>query len=64
MILRFPARRISAVVVCRARDDPGCWLVIAPGGHGWLHGDRASARDDAVWLASNLGGVPVRELAA
>jgi hypothetical protein len=30
--------------------------------HGWLHGDRRSALEDAHWLAWNLG-LPIREVA-
>jgi hypothetical protein len=59
-ILRFPLRRVGAILVCRERNDDG-WLVLH-GSHGWLHGDRRSALRDAHWLSWNLGlpiqGVP------
>jgi hypothetical protein len=59
MILRFPPRRIAAVLICRERDGGG-WLAIA-GSHGWLFGSALEARNEARWLARNLG-LPVREL--
>jgi hypothetical protein len=57
-IIRFPLRRIAAVLICKERDGVG-WLVCARD-HGWIHGDRRSALADAHWLAWNLG-LPVRE---
>jgi hypothetical protein len=51
-LIRFPPRRVRAVIICRERD--GGWLVIA-GAHGWLFGDRAEAFAEALWLADNLG---------
>jgi hypothetical protein len=55
-IIRFPPRRSAAVWILRAE---GVWLVVARD-HGWLHGDRASAVEDARWLSENLG---IREMA-
>jgi hypothetical protein len=60
-ILRFPLRRVGAILVCRERNDDG-WLVLH-GSHGWLHGDRRAALMDAHWLGWNLG-LPIRELIA
>jgi hypothetical protein len=59
VLIRFPPRRICAVVVCRDRDADG-WLTIA-GAHGWLFGSLADARSEARWLARNLG-LPIREV--
>jgi hypothetical protein len=58
-IIRFPGRRIAAVLICRERDGGG-WLVLARD-HGWIHGDRRSALEDAHWLGWNLP-LPVSEL--
>jgi hypothetical protein len=55
-IIRFPPRRAAAV--CEERDGDG-WFVLAPRGHGWLHGSLAQACADARWLARNLG-LPIR----
>jgi hypothetical protein len=60
VILRFPPRRISAVIICRERGGTG-WLTIA-GAHGWLFGSLTDARAEAHWLSRNLG-LPIRELA-
>jgi hypothetical protein len=54
-LVRFPARRITAVFVLDTEDG---WLVLA-GGHGWLHGTLRAARADARWIARNLG-LPIR----
>jgi hypothetical protein len=59
MIIRFPTRRIAAVLICHARE--GGWLVIAPRG-AWLCGSRAEAHRAARWLARNVGGLPIREM--
>jgi hypothetical protein len=59
-IIRFPARRGRAIWVLPLAESG--WLVLARG-HGWLHGDRRSALEDAEWLARNLG-FPIREAAA
>jgi hypothetical protein len=56
-VIRFPLRRVAAVLVVRERGGDG-WLVLASD-HGWLHGDRRSALQDAHWLAWNLG-LPIR----
>ena len=61
-IVRLPPRRMAAVFICKERAGDG-WLVIA-GSHGWLHGDRRTALQDAHWLAWNLGALPVREVTA
>lgn len=55
-ILRFPLRRAHAIFV--SSDQEGGWLVLVHG-HGWLHGDRAGALADAIWLSANLG-IPIR----
>jgi len=47
-------RRPSRIEVVRERDGDA-WLVLAPCGHGWLHGDLATALADAKWLATNDG---------
>jgi hypothetical protein len=60
MLIRFPARAIRAVLICRERNGDG-WLTLA-GAHGWLFGSLAEARAEAHWLARNLG-LPIRELA-
>jgi hypothetical protein len=59
-VVRFPDRRRTAIFIL---DADGGWLVLGPRGHGWLHGDRAAALDDAAWLSRNMG-LPVREVAA
>ena len=56
-LLEFPRRRAAVIRLHRADDG---WLVIARA-HGWHHGDLASARADAAWLATNLA-LPVVEL--
>ena len=58
-IIRFPPSRFAAVFVLDTADG---WLVLAPRGHGWLHGDRRSALADAHWLRWNLA-LPIREIA-
>jgi hypothetical protein len=60
VILRFPPRRVTAVLICRERNGAG-WLAIA-GAHGWLFGSRTEALEDARWLARNLGGLEIREV--
>jgi hypothetical protein len=59
MLIRFPPRRMRAVIICRERDGEG-WLTLA-GAYGWLHGDLDAARAEARWLARNLG-LPIREV--
>ena len=56
-IIRFPSRRSAAVWLLPAHE--GGWLVVARG-HGSLHGDQTTAREDAQWLAQNLD-LPIRE---
>jgi hypothetical protein len=58
-VIRFPPRRASAVFVCEERAGDG-WLVLARD-HGWLHGDRRAALEDARWLSRNFH-LPIREL--
>jgi hypothetical protein len=58
-IIRFPPRRIAAVLICRERHGAG-WLAIA-GAHGWLFGSILEARAEAHWLSRNLG-LPIREV--
>jgi hypothetical protein len=55
-VVRFPMRR--AVCIWLLRKTDGTWTVLA-GNHGWVHGDYHAAREDARWLAQNLG-LPVR----
>jgi hypothetical protein len=68
-IVRLPPRRMAAVFICKERAGDG-WLVLHGehgwllGEHGWLLGDRRAALQDAHWLASNLGGLPLREMTA
>jgi hypothetical protein len=45
-------RLLTAIYL--ARFAPGGWYVLA-GDNGWLHGDRRSAVDDALWMSKNLG---------
>jgi hypothetical protein len=56
-IIRFPARNAAAIFIREAAE--GGWLVLVRD-HGWLHGERRAALEDAHWLAWNLG-LPVRE---
>ena len=51
-IIRFPLRRSSCIWLLQARE--GGWLVLH-GAHGWVHGDRRSALEDACWVANNTG---------
>jgi hypothetical protein len=62
IVIRFPPRRASAIFLCEERDGDG-WLVLARG-HGWLHGSRSDALENARWLARNLGFSIIRELGA
>jgi hypothetical protein len=54
-IIRLPTRRCAAVWIL---EHDGGWLVLARD-HGWLHGDRRAALEDAHWLGWNLG-LPIR----
>jgi hypothetical protein len=54
-IVRFPPCRSAVVWI--TREGPA-WLVLA-GEHGWQHGSRDAADEDAAWMARNLG-LPVR----
>jgi hypothetical protein len=58
-MIRFPLRRLRAVLIVRERDGGG-WLALA-GAYGWLCGSLAEARAEARRLARNLG-LPVREI--
>jgi hypothetical protein len=60
-VIRFPSRRLRAVLVCRQRDGEG-WLAIA-GSHGWLFGSILEARAEARALGRSLE-LPIRELVA
>ena len=51
IILKFPPPPIR---IQRERDDVG-WYVLAPNGHGWLHGDFPAAMLDAEEVASGFG---------
>ncbi len=52
VVVRFPPRLAQCI---RILPEPlGGWLVVARE-HGWLHGDRRAALDDARWLARNHG---------
>jgi hypothetical protein len=53
VILPFPPRGPFAVRVEREQDSEG-WLVIARN-HGWVHGDRRAALDDAKKIAAGYG---------
>jgi hypothetical protein len=57
----IPAAHAWRDLICEERDGDG-WLVLARD-HGWLHGSRSDALEDAAWLASNPG-FPIRELGA
>jgi hypothetical protein len=56
-VIRFPPSRFAAVFMLDTADG---WLVLAPRGHGWLHGDRLTLADAHWWLRWNLG-LPIRE---
>jgi hypothetical protein len=58
-LVRLPPRRLAAVFLFETGDG---WLVLAPRGHGWLHGSLEDAMREAKWLAQNWS-VPVREVA-
>jgi hypothetical protein len=58
-MIRFPLRRVRAVLIVRERDGGG-WLALV-GSSGWLFGSRADAIAEARWLSRNLG-LPIREL--
>jgi hypothetical protein len=58
LVIRFPARAISTIVVCKDRNGDG-WITLA-GAHGWVFGSLADARLAARWLARNLG-LPIPE---
>jgi hypothetical protein len=56
-MVRFPARRTTCIWIMGPEAEGG-WLVLA-GEHGWSHGDYDAARDEARWMARNLG-LPIR----
>jgi hypothetical protein len=58
-VLRFPLRQSHAIWITR---EDAAWLVLAHE-HGWLHGSRSDALEDAHWLARTLG-LPIRQLAS
>jgi len=49
--LKANRRLLTAIYL--ARPSLGGWLTLA-GDNAWLHGDRRSAVDDALWLSRNL----------
>jgi hypothetical protein len=53
-ILRFPSSRTRTIRVEPEFGGFG-WMVLAPNGHGWLHGDRDAALLDAHEVASGFG---------
>jgi hypothetical protein len=57
-MIRFPLRRIPAVLIVRARG--GGWLALV-GSNGWLFATLREARHEARGLACSLN-LPVREL--
>jgi hypothetical protein len=52
-VIRFPLRRLGAVLICRERDGDG-WSVLH-GSNGWLHGSRDDAMADAAAIAAAHG---------
>jgi len=61
-VLSFPSSCTIAVVVERAPDDPGCWLVWARN-HSWLHSDFGAALADARQIAGGFGVVVISSAA-
>jgi hypothetical protein len=59
-VVRLPIR--SSIWIVENGDD-GPWVVLAPGNHGWVHGDEQSAQADAAWLAKNFD-LPIRSAAS
>jgi hypothetical protein len=59
-IIRLPVRSCIWIV-----EDSDCapWLVLAPGGHGWAHGQKENAEADARWLSENFN-MPIRSAAS
>jgi hypothetical protein len=57
-VIRFPSRRLRAVLVCRQRCEG--WLAIA-GSHGWLFGSIIEARAEALEQARAVR-LPIREI--
>jgi hypothetical protein len=58
-VIRLPIRSCIWIIE-NAEDAP--WLVLA-GNHGWAHGDKQSAIDDAQWLARSFQ-LPIRSAVA
>jgi hypothetical protein len=58
-VLRFPMRNTAAIFLRETADG---WLVMVRH-HGWIHGCRADALEDARWLSENFG-LPIRGLAS
>jgi hypothetical protein len=58
MVLHFPLRRVSILIVPE-RDADG-WLAVA-GSRGWLCGSIEQAGRESKWLARNLH-LPIREV--
>jgi hypothetical protein len=55
-VIRFPPHHLAAVWILPLAESG--WLVLL-GAHGWLHGSRADALEDARWLAANVK-LPIR----
>lgn len=55
-VIRFPLRRVGAIIVCQDRD--GDWLTLV-NDHGWSHGSFAAAYAEAAWLSANYN-LPIR----
>lgn len=56
-IIQFPPRCSAAIWITR---EDSAWLVLS-GAHGWICGDRETARREATWLSQNRD-LPVREV--
>jgi hypothetical protein len=58
LIIRFPEFHVRVVPA-----NEGGWMVLCRS-HGWLHGDRNTAVEDARWIAAGYGTrVLIREVA-
>jgi hypothetical protein len=56
-IERFPDSHQACIWIL---PDDGAWLILAPGGHAWLHTSSTDGLADALWLSENFG-LPIRE---
>jgi hypothetical protein len=59
-LVRFPLRRVRAVLIVPASHERGSWHVLV-GDHGWVFASLVDARHEARWLSENFG-LPVREI--